>query len=262
MLAFIKHHIIWSLILLLFTILVVSSILFSLKDNNVDFIAPKQGDITESIYGLGKVKTDQVYDARIAVIKTIKKLYVSEGDRVTKGMPLVELEDKLILKAPFSGTISYIAFHEAQPVFPQQTILRLEDLSQKYIEVSLEQQGALRVKKGQPVKVLFESIRGEQLAGKVSAVFSRNEEFLAHIAVDGLSDQILPGMTADVAIEVGTRKNATLIPLSSVSNGRIKVLRDERKITLNIKIGGINENWAELTESDLQPGDLIIVRKK
>lgn len=262
MLSFIKHHILWTTILFVLTVLSIAAILFSINGNNIEYFSPKQGDITESIYGLGKVKTDQVYDAKIAVIKTIKKLYVKEGDFVEKGTKLVELDDQLVLRAPFSGTISLVAFHEAQPVFPQQTILRLEDLSHKYIEVSLEQQGALRVAKGQDVRVLFESIRGEQLKGKVSAIFARNEEFLAHITVDGLGDNVLPGMTADVAIEVGTRKNVTLVPLSAVSSGRIKILRDDKKKTIQVKIGGIDGNWAEVKEGDLKPTDKIIVQRK
>lgn len=262
MLSFIKHHILWTIILFVVTALSVAAILFSLNGNNVEYLSPRQGNITESIYGLGKVKTDQVYDAKIAIIKSIKKLYVKEGDFVNKGSKLVELEDQLILRAPFSGTVSFVAFHESQPVFPQQTILRLEDLSQKYIEVSLEQQGALRVAKDQLVRVLFESIRGEQLKGKVAAIFARNEEFLAHITVDGLGENVLPGMTADIAIEVGTRNNVTLVPLSAVSNGRIKILRDGKKKTLQVKIGGIDGNWAEVLEGDLKSTDQIIIQRK
>jgi macrolide-specific efflux system membrane fusion protein len=262
MLGFFKHHKVWSFILALLTGVIGLLIGISVKNNNVEYVSPKIGDITESIYGLGKVKTDQIYEVKIAVIKTLEKLHVHEGDFVEKGQPMVEMEDNLIFKAPFSGTVTYIAFHEKQSIFPQQTVLRLEDLSKKYIEVSLEQQGALRVNKGQAVRILFESIRGEQLSGIVSSIFSRQEEFLAHIAVDGLGDNVLPGMTADIAIEVGTRSNAMLVPLSAVSNGRIKVLRNDRKKTLSITVGGVDGVWAEVTKGDLKKDDQIIIKKQ
>lgn len=262
MIQFLKHHKVWAFILV--TIAGAAGVLIgiSIKNNNIEYVAPRTGDITESIYGLGKVKTDQIYEIKLAVVKTLEKLYVHEGDFVKQGQPLVEMEDDLIFKAPFSGTVTYIAFHEKQSLFPQQTVLRLEDLSKKYIEVSLEQQGALRVKKDQPVRILFESIRGEQLLGKVASIFARNEEFLAHISVDGLNDNVLPGMTADVAIEVGTRKDALLVPLSAVSNGRIKVLRNDRKKTIPITIGGVDGVWAEVIEGDLKKDDQIIIKKK
>jgi len=258
---FVKHHILLVSSLFIAVVLGIG-VWFSLQKVEIEYVNPKFGDITESIYGLGKVKTDEVYDVKIAIIKTVKKLYVREGDEVKRGQMLVELEDNLRFAAPFDGVVSYIAFHEAQSVFPQQTLLRLEGMSGKYIEVSLEQQGALRVQKGQSVRILFESIRGEQLHGTVSALFSRNEEFLAHIHVDNLSKNVLPGMTADVAIEVGKKNNTLLVPLAAVSDGRVKVLRNGKKQTVTVSIGGVDGNWAEVTEGDLQQSDQIIVKRR
>lgn len=154
-----------------------------------------------------------------------------------------------------------IAFNENQYVFPQQVVIRVEDLSTKYIEVSLEQQGALRVQPGQPVRIVFESIRGEVLKGKVAAIFSRNEEFLAHIEVT-LADNILPGMTADVAIEIDRKEKALLIPLSSVADGRVKIIRDGDRKIVKLKIGNIDGNWAEVLEGDVTVSDQVIVKRQ
>lgn len=225
----------------------------------MDYVAPQHGPIVEAIYGLGKVKTDRYYEVKLGVPLTVGKLYVREGDRVSAGQPLIRFEGGPLFRAPYRGTVTLIAFREAQPVFPQQTAVRLDDLSTKFIEVSLEQQGALRVRPGQPVKVVFEGVRGEVLHGTVSAIFSRNDEFLAQIRVP-LPDNILPGMTADVSIEAGRRENALLIPLSAVADGRVRVLRDGKRITVRLKIGGIDGNWAEVEEGDLRDSDRVIVR--
>ena len=101
----------------------------------------------------------------------------------------------------------------------------MEDLADKYIEVSLEQEGALRVKEGQQVKILFESLRGNVFKGKVQAIFPKNEEFITHIEVEGLGAEVLPGMTADVSITVSTHDDALLVPVSGVSNGVVLVKR-------------------------------------
>ncbi|MCG6976727.1 MAG: efflux RND transporter periplasmic adaptor subunit [Acidiferrobacterales bacterium] len=235
--------------------------IYALTKNRADYVSPKYGPIVEAIYGLGKVKTDNVFEVKLGVIKTLQKLYVREGQVVKKGDPLVRFESDLLFRAPFSGTITNVAFHEDQYVFPQQTVVRLEDLSTKYIEVSLEQQGALRVKPGLPVRVVFESIRGEVLKGKVSAVFSRNDEFLAHIDVP-LADNILPGMTADVAIEVDRKDKVLLVPLSAISDGRIKLKRDGKRKTVQLKIGSVDGNWAEVVEGDVSLEDQIIVPRR
>ncbi|MBD3670544.1 MAG: efflux RND transporter periplasmic adaptor subunit [Gammaproteobacteria bacterium] len=217
--------------------------------------------MVEAIYGLGKVKTDNFYEIKLGVINTVQELYVREGDKVSQGDKLVRMESNTVFRAPFDGTVTLIAFRESQSVFPQQTILRLEDLTNKYIEVSLEQQGALRVQKGQPVRVVFESVRGNVLNGQVDSIFPRNDEFLVHVRVKGLGDNVLPGMTADVSIEVGHKENVLLVPLSGISSGRVRVRRDDRTVVVPLKIGGVDGNWAEVVEGDIQAGDQIIVQR-
>ena len=234
--------------------------MYIVQSRKTEYVSPKYGPIVEAIYGLGKVKTDGVFEVKLGVIKTIEKLYVREGDIVKKGAPLIRFEGDLLFRAPFAGTITNTPFHEDQYVFPQQVAVRMEDLATKYIEVSLEQQGALRVKAGLPVRVVFESIRGEVLTGKVSAVFSRNDEFLAHIDVP-LADNVLPGMTADVAIEVDRKEKVLLVPLSAISDGRIKIRRDGNRKIVKLKIGSVDGNWAEVLEGDIELDDKIIVSR-
>jgi multidrug efflux pump subunit AcrA (membrane-fusion protein) len=261
MLAFIKHHKIWFSIIAVILVLSGTAI-YSLSRSNVDYIAPKRGDMVEAIYGLGKVKTDNFYEVKLGIISTVEQLYVREGDKVKKGDKLVRMENNTIFRAPFDGTVTMIAFRESQSVFPQQTILRMEDLNNKYIEVSLEQQGALRVRKGQPVRVIFESVRGDVLTGKVDSIFPRNDEFLVHVRVAGLGANVLPGMTADVSIEVGRKENVLQVPLSGISSGRVTVLRGDKKVVVPLKIGSVDGNWAEVLEGDIRPGDKVIVQKR
>jgi multidrug efflux pump subunit AcrA (membrane-fusion protein) len=257
---FLLHHKILSISALLIVILFFSIILITKRRNNVEYIIPRYGEIIESIYGLGKVKTDTVYEIKLGIPSTVQKLYVTEGSIVKKKDLLVMLDDSIAFRAPFSGTITQINATEKQTVFPQQPILRLEDYKDKYIEVSLEQQGALRVKPGQPAKIMFESLRGELLTGSVTAIFSRSDEFLAHINVPGLQDNILPGMTADISIEVDRKSRALLVPVSALASGQVKVLRSGKKINISLKIGSIDGNWAEVIEGDLTTNDVVIIK--
>jgi multidrug efflux pump subunit AcrA (membrane-fusion protein) len=256
-----KHYKLWVFISSVLAIALIALVL-SLGRNNVEYIHPRYGDVVESIYGLGKVKTRKFYELKLGIIKTVDRLYVQEGDTVSKGQRMVRMDDGTVFSAPMAGTVTLVALTEAQQVFPQQTILRLEDLQDKYIEVSLEQQGALRVQKGQPVRVLFESIRGEVLTGQVDALFPRNEEFLVHINVAGLADNVLPGMTADVAIEVGKKSNVLLVPLSGVQNGQVRIKRGDKTQVVSVKLGNIDGNWAEITEGDIRPDDQVIVMRR
>jgi macrolide-specific efflux system membrane fusion protein len=232
-----------------------------IKRNGVTYVNPHYGPIVEAIYGLGTVKTEHVYEVKLGVVKVLKQLYVQEGDTVKKGAPLVRFEGGLLFRAPFAGTVTQIAFREDQSVFPQQTVLRLEDLSTRYVEVSLEQEGALRVRPGQPVRVVFESIRDNVIHGKVAAIFSRGGEFLAHIDVP-LPPNVLPGMTADVAIVTGRKDKALLVPLAAIVDGRVRIRRDGHRKTVKLKIGNIDGNWAEVLSGDLRTTDQVIVRRE
>lgn len=239
----------------------VAAVVYSVfASNRLETVSPRYGPIVEAIYGLGKVKTDSVYEVKLGVIKTVRNIYVREGVTVKKGDRLVRFDDGVVFNAPFSGTVTLVAFHENQSVFPQQPVVRIEDLNTKYIEVSLEQQGALRVRPNLPVRVVFESIRGEVLKGKVSAIFSRNEEFLAHINVP-LAENILPGMTADVAIEIDHKDKVLLVPLSAISDGRIKLRRDGKRMTVRLGIGSVDGAWAEVIDGDVRLTDEILVPK-
>lgn len=229
--------------------------------NSYEVFAVKRGDIQEAVYGLGTVKSNKVYELKSGVTVTVMKLFVKEGDAVSRGQTLVKF-DEGGASAPFPGVVTLLPFHEKENVFPQTPILRIEDLRDLYVELSLEQQGALRVRQGQNAKMSFESIRGSLIEGKVESVFPKADQFVVRIQSGELPEGVLPGMTADVAIQVGERKNVLLIPFAAVSNGRITVNQNGRKQKLNVKIGAVDGDWAEVKDSDLQEGAQVIVPKK
>lgn len=248
--------------LLLFILLVAGA--FFLAEglrNQYSFVSPKRGLIVEAIYGLGRVKTHRKYEVKIGVMSKIVNTYVDEGAKAKKGDKLVKFSDFETVTAPFDGTVTKLNFREPEMVFPNTIVLTLEDLRNRYIEVSLEQEGALRVRPGQDAKVLFESIRGFSYKGEVETVFPKEEEFLVHIEIPELTPNILPGMTADVTIDVARDENALLIPVESVSNGTALIRRDGKKLKVPVRIGSVDGNWAQVLDGDIRPGDEALVKE-
>jgi multidrug efflux pump subunit AcrA (membrane-fusion protein) len=229
-----KAHLAYLFISLFLLAAVSGTLLYRRKGYEV--VRPKRGEITEAVYGLGRVKSNHRFEVIIGVIATVKKLHVQEGDFVKKGASLIQFETSALFKAPFDGTVTLTAVRENETALPQSVILRLEDLNDRYLELSLEQQAALRVRKGQPAKVSFESLRGKILEGRVAALFPREDEFLAHVSVQGLEASVLPGMTADVAVEVGKIPEATLVPLKALNNGMLTLKRDGPRLQRLIAI--------------------------
>ena len=249
--------------LILITVLVIALgsalAVFQYLRSSVEVFKPKRGRIVEAIYALGKVKSRRQFDLKIGVTSTVEKLYVREGDSVKKNDPLVKLSESNVFRAPFTGVVTYVGMDEGETATPSVSLLRVDDLSEKFVEVSLEQQGALRVNKGLKAEIVFESLRGEKLQGQVASLFSKNDEFLANIDVNGLKENVLPGMTADVAIIVGAHENSLLIPIRSINNGFVTIRRNGRRLKVPVKIGAVDSQMAEVVEGDLNETDEILV---
>lgn len=254
-----KQYFIFLLIFILTSITVF--LIIRKNSNSFDLVSPRKGQIVEAIYGLGKVKSDHKFEVKVGVITTLKEVYIREGDQVKKGSPLVRFEGTGLFTAPFDGTITNLFYQKGEAILPQIPVLKMEKLSDLFIEVSLEQDGALRVRKGQKAQVIFESIRNEKHYGIVNALYPKDDEFIARIDVDNLQSNILTGMTADVAIEVGRRENALLIPAASIQNGKVLIQQNGQKKKVTITIGNMDGSWAEVTSDNLKLGDLIYVKR-
>jgi multidrug efflux pump subunit AcrA (membrane-fusion protein) len=229
------------------------------RDRSFEYVKPTRGDITEAVYGLGKVKSDHRFEIKLGVLSTVKKLFVREGQAVHTGDKLMAFDSDVLFRAPFSGTVTLIENYDGETALPHVPILRLEDLRRRYIELSLEQEGALRIKPGQSAQVSLESLRGKVLSGKVFAVYSRDDEFLARIEVDGFDEGVLPGMTADVTIEIGKIAGANLIPLKAIQNGMIVVRRDGKRRKIKVEVDHVDGLMAEIKGDAIAAGDEVLI---
>ena len=127
-------------------------------------IKPKHGEVVESIYGLGTVTADKVLRVRAGMTLYVQKLYVKEGDFVKPGDPLVKLDENVV-RSTIVGTVTGVFYKVGELVVPQVAVLTVTNLEQLYLEVSLEQQSVLGVKKNQHVhrRTLHQPFRMLQL---------------------------------------------------------------------------------------------------
>ncbi len=221
----------------------------------------KKGPVIESVYGIGTVTAFKTYQVKLGVTSTIRNLHVKEGDPVKRGQPLVDLEGPVSVTAPFDGTVTYLPVKIGENVFAQSVILSLSDLRDRYIVVSLEQRAVLRVRQGQKARISFENMRGESFDGLVQSVYSHENNFLVRIGVERLPPQILPGMTADVAIGIGEIPGALLAPLSAVEEGKVVIDRGSgRPQTVAVKLGVVDGDMAQIISGDVREGDRLLIK--
>ena len=191
------------------------------------------------------------------VTTTVGRLFVKEGDAVKAGQKLLEL-DEMPFYAPFAGTVTALPYKHGETVFAQSVVASVVDLRDSYLVVSLEQRAMTPVRLGQTARLSFESLRERAFDGVVEAIYSNEGSFLVRIGAEGLPPQILPGMTADVAIGVRRKEGALVVPAAAIEEGRLRVSRaGGRMRSVPVKIGMVDETSAEIVEGDLREGDRV-----
>jgi macrolide-specific efflux system membrane fusion protein len=220
---------------------------------------PLQGEVVEAVYGLGIIKSENHYDAKAAILSSVKEFYVTEGEDVKKGQKLFKTDQGSIYFSPFAGKVTDIPVPISQNLFPQTTILSLIDLNHLYLEVSLEQQGAMKLKEGLKAEISFEFFRNKKIIGTITSLYPKNDQFIAKVLVSKWPPGILPGMSADVAFEVARKKSVTLVPLKAVANGHILMRRDSIKKKLKVEIGLLDQEKVEIVSPKLFLTDEIIL---
>lgn len=223
-------------------------------------VHPKLGNIVESIYGLGTVSADKVFHLRAGMNLTVEKVYVNEGDLVKAGNPLVKLDENVI-RTPISGTVTAVPYKEGELAATQGAVVTVTNLEHLYLEVSLEQQSVLQIKKGQTALISFESLRNEKFEGLVVSVYPRDNQFIVRIELKTWPSGVLPGMTADVAILVGEKANVLLIPVSSLLAGKVTRVRSGKKESVAVRLGVVDGEWGEVISDNISPADELVSRK-
>ncbi|NUM89523.1 MAG: efflux RND transporter periplasmic adaptor subunit [Bdellovibrionales bacterium] len=226
------------------------------------FASLQRGHVVEAVYAMGTVTARNTWQLKVGVLQRVEKVFRHEGEAVEKGDALLEVTGLPVFRAPIPGVVTRVGVKPGESAVPQQALLSVVDLRDRYIKVALEQQGALRVKKGQKVRLSFESLRGERFEGEVGAVYPDEGQFLVHIEAPRLPEAVLPGMTADVAIEIAEKKDVNVVPVAAVTNGRLVVRRGHGQVKLPVKLGTIDGEWAELLEGDVRPDDKILLQDR
>lgn len=232
------------------------SLTFSCKKQAV---TPIRGDIVEAVYGLGTVKSEENFSAKAAVTSSVDEFFVSEGQDIKKGQKLLRTDQGALIRSPFNGRVADIPYSIKENIFPQTTILSVVNLKKLYLTVSLEQQAIMRIRPNLNAEVSFEFFRNKKLPGKITSIFTASDQFIAKVELLEWPEGVLPGMTADVAIEIARKKDALLVPTPSIVNGHIIIKRHGKKLKLPVQVGLSDLEKTEILTPKLELDDELIL---
>lgn len=244
--------------LLLIPLAAITAIFITRKRPTEEEFALKLTESTEAIYGLASVQANKVFTLKIGVSSNIRKIYVSEGDTVKRGDRLVDFDDFPSMKTPIAGTVAGIYFKAGESVFPQNRVLTVIDLGDRTLALDLEEQGAILVRKGQKSRVSFESLKEMNFEGSVKAIYPYEGQFRALLTLEKMPPEILPGMTADVAIEVGKGKKGFFVPASAVADGKVNLKRDGKNRRVAVQSSPAANGMVEIQSPEIREGDIVL----
>ena len=148
--------------------------------------------------------------------------------------------DSCVIQAPQNGMVVYannpgrrygggqdVQIEEGASVRERQTIIRLPDLSQMQVKVTVHESKIDQLRRGMPARIVIQDVdyKGHVISvanqPEQTSWFSANvKEYATTVAIEGESKTLRPGMTAHVEILIDDLKDVVTVPVSSIVEQR------------------------------------------
>ena len=84
---------------------------------------------------------------------------------------------------------------------------------------------------------------------------------MVHVDSREIPPEILTGMSADLAIEAGTKENVFVAPIRAVQAGKIQITRGGKKMHIPVQLGLTQGEMVEIVSPEIQEGDILRYRQ-
>lgn len=129
--------------------------------------------------------------------------------------------DKKTIRAPFAGKLGITTVNPGQYVNPGDKIVTLQTIDPIYVDFNLPQKQVGQLQVGQVVNVTSDGFAGVTFPGKITAISPKVDTTTRNVVVEAtLSNpkhQLLPGMFANAAVEVGEKKHYLTLPQTAIT---------------------------------------------
>ena len=179
--------------------------------------------------------------------------------------------EKTVLTAPFDGVIAGKFVDPFQEVARGQKVFEIYREGAMQVVVSVPETAINEVYLGLPAEITFPSDKVASLKGRVSeigTVAGDANAFPVKVAIAEPPDQVLPGMTAEVALILGEigGEVSYLVPISAIAAGDkpgegYVFVFDPKTDTVKkteVRGSGVKDNRIFITQG-ISPGDVIAV---
>ncbi|MBC3863668.1 efflux RND transporter periplasmic adaptor subunit [Undibacterium jejuense] len=129
--------------------------------------------------------------------------------------------EKKSIRAPFNGRLGITTVNPGQYINTGDKLVTLQTIDPVYIDFFVPQKQISSLKIGQNLKISSDSFAGQEFAGQVSSINPKIDTASRNVQVQAtLSNQkqlLLPGMFANVALDVGDKNKFITLPQTSIA---------------------------------------------
>jgi multidrug efflux pump subunit AcrA (membrane-fusion protein) len=207
----------------------------------------------------------------------ITQIFTNEGESVTKGQPIAEVESRqlgdppprVVYRAPLAGIVTDRHVVAGDSVNPDAHLFEIADLREVYAVAQIFGGEVSLVRKGAKVRLRVDSLPEKAFDGNIELISgavdpaSGSLRVFARVANPG---QLLrPGMRASISVVTGESGLATAVPKAAVLGefGSFFVfLQGKDPLTFerrNVQLGMADDRYQEILEG-VAPGDMVVVQ--
>lgn len=219
-----------------------------------------------------KLMTQEKYDDLVSE-------YALAKNSLSKAQRKKQLVDDKLVKtkvlAPGGGTVLTMTLVPGQVIIPAAsvnsgtTLMTIANLSTLLVETHVNQVDVERIREGQDVKLVAESIRDSEMDGKISfiapvaTVKNSVKGFTVQAIIEKPSPRLRPGMSVQLTVPVAHVEDAVTVPVRAVfrgdNNSRVVYVFSQGKTEKRVvKVGVSNVDFAQIVQG-LSQGEEILL---
>jgi RND family efflux transporter MFP subunit len=177
-----------------------------------------------------------------------------------------DIKKKRIL-APFSGFVAQEHAQVGEWIEVGGPVVTLVDLERIKVTVDVPERFAVQLSRKSRVRVLIASISDEAFIGEISGILpegdSQARTFPVHVSLLNPGFKIKSGMETKATFNLGTQKNALLVPKDAIitagTNRLIFVVASSVAQPVNVRVIGYYDGNVAV-EAPIKPGDRVVIR--
>ncbi len=149
------------------------------------------------------------------------RMYVAQGEEVTAGQVLAQVQKGPLIRSPIDGTVANIVIHDGDYVTASDVLLVVVDTSDMYITANVEETNILKIQVGQRVSVFLDAY-GRSFDGYVAEVATVTSTRLSGAASSFTTSGTYTKVTQLIPVKIKLADNVELANIIG-TNATVKI---------------------------------------